>query len=333
MNLSHRIAALTLVVILGACVPSTQEQGVGDTGPERPREPCRTTEVGALDQSLINEASGLEVSSRFPGRAYHINDSGDTSRFFLSDLEGGHVQTVAIEGFEPRDTEDITLGECGPNRSCLLTADFGDNDGVREEVRIVIIEEQETFGVRVKPLDIVRFQYPSSPTDAESIAIHPSGDLVIITKEVDFSSRSAYPSSVFKLSRDQWQNAGGDVQTATLVGTLDFAALTADSFSGRLPTAMDIADDGSRFLILSYVDAYEFYFDLLGGELKPAAEMVSGLDYREIDIELLEQQEAAAYLPANDAFLYDTGFVSRRAVTGPPVAGRARVMRVDCPVR
>ncbi len=276
---------------------------------------------------------GGEVSSRFPGRAYHINDSGDTARFFLSDLAGGLVQTVTIEGFEPRDTEDMTLGDCGPDRSCLFIADFGDNNAVREEVRIVIIEELETFGASVEPLDIVRFQYPGGPTDAESIAIHPSGDLVIITKEVDFSARSAHPSRVFKLSKDQWQNANGAMQTATLVGTLDFAALTTDPFSGRVPTAMDIASDGSRFLVLSYVDAYEFYFDLLDGELKPTAEMVSGVDYREIDIELLEQQEAVAYLPGSDAFLYDTEFVTQRAVAGPPVAGRARVMRVDCPVR
>ena len=333
MNPSHYISALALAMTLGACTPSTEETPDPGTGTESTAEPCRATEVGTLDPALINEASGLEVSSTFPGRAYHINDSGDTARFFLSDLAGGLVQTVTIEGFEPRDTEDMTLGDCGPDRSCLFIADFGDNNAVREEVWIVIIEELETFGASVEPLDIVRFQYPGGPTDAESIAIHPSGDLVIITKEVDFSARSAHPSRVFKLSKDQWQNANGAMQTATLVGTLDFAALTTDPFSGRVPTAMDIASDGSRFLVLSYVDAYEFYFDLLDGELKPTAEMVSGVDYREIDIELLEQQEAVAYLPGSDAFLYDTEFVTQRAVAGPPVAGRARVMRVDCPVR
>jgi hypothetical protein len=326
----HRRAGSRL--LLGACVPPTEEARPSASATELPPEPCRSTEVGSLDHTLINEASGLEVSSRFPDRAYHINDSGDTARFFLTDLAGGSIQTVAIEGFEPFDTEDVTLGEFGPNRSCLFIADFGDNATVRQEVRIVIIEEQEGFGSSVKPLDIVRFRYSEGPVDAESIAFHPSGDLVIITKEVDFSTRSAFPSRVFKLSKSQWQNTGGGVQTATLVGTLDFAALTADPFSGQIPTAMDIASDGSRFLVLSYVDAFEFYFDVLG-ELKPAAEMIPGVDYREIDIELLEQQEAVAYLPGTDAFLYDTEFVTRRAVAGPPVAGRARVMRVDCTLR
>ena len=43
-------------------------------------------EIGQLDHTLINEASGLAVSAKFPGRLYHINDSGGGPQF----LRNGH---------------------------------------------------------------------------------------------------------------------------------------------------------------------------------------------------------------------------------------------------
>ena len=51
-----------------------------------------------LDHKLIDEASGIEVSSKFPNRLYHINDSGGGQFFYISDLKGNSTQKIAIDG-------------------------------------------------------------------------------------------------------------------------------------------------------------------------------------------------------------------------------------------
>jgi len=51
--------------------------------------------------------------------------------------------------------------------------------------------------------------------------------------------------------------------------------------------------------------ALELGFDLKDG-LPPAGEWVDGRDYRVVDLDILPQQEAVAWLPTADGFLYDT---------------------------
>ncbi len=57
-------------------------------------------EVGLLDP-VINEASGIAVSARYGNRLYHVNDSGDTGRFFVTNLTGTDAQSVRVLGFNP----------------------------------------------------------------------------------------------------------------------------------------------------------------------------------------------------------------------------------------
>ena len=72
---------------------------------------------------------------------------------------------------------------------------------------------------------------------------------------------------------------------------------------------MDFNRDGSRFLILTYVNAFEFYIDLSEGGFPVTDDLVEGTDFHEIPLELLIQQESIAYL-GETAFLLQYG--SRR---------------------
>jgi hypothetical protein len=66
-------------------------------------------EIGTLDP-VIAESSGLAISRRIPNRAYRHNDSGDTGRFFVTDITGRNAKTVNIAGFRPRDLEGVAVG-------------------------------------------------------------------------------------------------------------------------------------------------------------------------------------------------------------------------------
>ena len=149
--------------------------------------------------------------------------------------------------------------------------------------------------------------------------MHPNGDLFIVSKGLDFSRLTMSPSKVYRLPRDRWLGAGGQVQQLDLLGDVDFTAISSDRFLGSLPTAFDFSPDGSRFLVLTYVNAFEFDIDLSEGTLPPAEDLVEGVDFREIPLEMLAQQESIAYL-GEDSFLYNS----------EAVGGTAPMMRVGC---
>jgi hypothetical protein len=73
-------------------------------------------------------------------------------------------------------------------------------------------------------------------------------------------------------------------------------------------------------VILTYTDAVEFFIDLSG--TIPAPEWKEGVHYRTVAITTLEQEEAIAYLPDGQGFLYDT--------ERPQNVRSARIMRTDC---
>ena len=327
-----QVLIIALVVFVGtqACAPSEEP---ATTGPVSEGIGCsdwtRAEEFGALDHEVISEASGLAISSRFPNRLYHINDSGDSGRFFITDTKGDATRIVRIADFEPRDTEDLSLGACpSGNGSCLFIADLGDNAAVRSDLEIVVIEEEDEFPSTVSPVHRFRVRYPDGPHDAEGMAVHPNGDIYVITKRANYLLRSAGASDLYRIPRAAWADSSGGVVEGTLVGKMDLTAISDDRFSGSLPTALDIIEDGSRFIVLTYTDAFEFYFDLSATPLPPTPEMVPGRDYALIELVPLSQQEAVAYIPGSGDFLYDTE--REGSEPGSDTTGRARIMRVLC---
>jgi len=142
--------------------------------------------AGDLDRLQIDEASGIAASSRFPGRLYHINDSGSGPYFYVSDSSGGKTMAVRIEGFDAKgsDFEDASIGGCFSGKSCFFIADTGDNAEDRKSVRIIIMEEAGNFGGSAAPLRVLRLSYPDRPHNAEGMAIHPNGDIYIFTTPV-----------------------------------------------------------------------------------------------------------------------------------------------------
>ncbi len=188
--------------------------------------------IGEL-QPQLKEASGVAASKKFPGRLYHINDSGDTGRFYITNMEGKETTAISVMGWNPIDTEALSLGPCG-NASCLFLGDIGDNDANRKSIEIVVVDEVERFSQPVKPRQRIKLRYPDGSHDAESMAVHPSGTIFILTKE--------QPARLFKV----------EGQALTLVTKLD---------PGGKPTDMSFSDDGKRLLVLTYTDAVEYSMD------------------------------------------------------------------------
>jgi len=266
--------------------------------------------AGALDRLQLDEASGIAVSERFPGRLYHVNDSGSGPYFYISDFDGGNTKAVRIEGFNApgSDFEDAALGKCFGGKSCFFIADTGDNFKKRKFVRIIVIEEAEDFGPSAVPLKVLKLKYPDGPHNAEGAALHPNGDIYIFTKEEDVDNMKSYPARLFKIKREKWENAGDGEITLEYVGELDLPRLSgSDSNFGSVITSLDISPDGKRFIVLTYEDAYEFDMDLSAG-LKPSAGLVRDKDYRAVKLVALPQQESISYIEEGRGFIYDSEY-------------------------
>ena len=164
-------------------------------------ELCRSWDegkkTGELSLTSIKEASGIAVSRKYPGRLYHVNDSGGGPYFYLTDMKGAGTQRVKIEGLiydRSSDYEDLGLGRCGLNKSCLFIADIGDNREKREYARLILVEEKEDYASSVTPVSVIKLVYPDRAHNAEGLAVHPNGDVYVLTKEENLDKLEAYPS-------------------------------------------------------------------------------------------------------------------------------------------
>jgi hypothetical protein len=276
-------------------------------------------EVGLLDP-IINEASGIEVSTRYSNRLYHINDSGDTGRFFVTNFTGADAQRVRVLGFNPRDVEDLSLGPCGQPEDCLFLADIGDNDRERPWIEIAVVRELRDFPAEVRPLALLRLRYPDRAYDAESLAVHPDGTIYLLTKQGQGNKGRPGTPRLHRIPTTWWKGQPAP-ETLEFVTEIDLEKIASNiPASARLPTAMDISPDGKRVLILNYINAIELAFDF--SQPVPAADgWREGRDYQRISLINLNQQEAIAYLPDGNALVYDTE--SRGSA-----AGRGRLVQV-----
>jgi hypothetical protein len=261
-------------------------------------------EVGLLDP-VINEASGIAVSARYGNRLYHVNDSGDRGRFFITNLTGADAQSVRVPGFNPVDVEDLSIGPCGQPTDCLFLADIGDNNRKRPWIEIVVVRELQDFPAEVRALARLRLRYPDGAYDAESLAVHPDGTLYLLTKQGQGNKGRPGTPRLYKLPPTWWTNPRGP-QTLDYVTEIDLEKLAPNvPPSARLPTAMNISRDGKRVLILFYIDAVELAVDF-SQPIPTADALREGRDYQRISLINLNQQEAIAYMPDGNAFVYDT---------------------------
>jgi len=280
---------------------------------------CRTwgeaRNVGTLERSLLPEASGLAFSNLVPERVYHINDSGNGPYFLYTDARGQDTHKVRIAGYDAENSDFEALSTAVVNgKKLLIVADIGDNGKKWQFYELLIFEERSSYGSEVAPLARVKIKYPGSLShDAESLAIHPNGDLFILTKEQDLKRLRSHPSSLFRLPKAAWTAAleGGNTREPLALepyGTLDLPALAPSLFNllSTVTTDMSISPDGRRLLVLTYGSVFEFGFDLSSGPLPPTALWKAGQNFRQIAVPSLEQQEGIAYTPDGRGFLYSS---------------------------
>ena len=190
------------------------------------------TTLGQLQDERLDEVSGISSSAAYPDRLYSVSD-GSSPFFFMTNLEGEGTRAVRMGGLTDyaRDLEDLDVGPCpSPDgaTSCVFVGDTGGNTRTRDRVDIIVVEELPEFPERVEPLYLTTLVYPDGPQDAEGLAVHPNGDIYILSKETP-SLLGTDPAKLYRAPAADWQAAPQTTFPLELVAAVDLRALSGSS--------------------------------------------------------------------------------------------------------
>ena len=209
--------------------------------------------LAELQDTSINESSGLAASRTNPGIYWTHNDSGDGPFIYAFDSQGNKRGVWRVSGAQARDWEDMAAGP-GPDRKrhYLYLGDIGDNQGRRSEIIVYRVAEPNVsqggaVSSKAKPAmtesaDIIHLRYPDGAHDAEALLVHPvTGTLYIVIK-----TRLAYPG-VYQAPAPLATNG---ITTLSHIGVLNVPSLFG-------VTGGAISPDGRRVALCDYAQGFE----------------------------------------------------------------------------
>jgi len=241
---SARMRTFKLILVaLAMLVP-----GVGVTS----YDPAVT--LCTLDDSRIPESSGFAASSYHDDIAFTHNDSGDTARIFAIHLRTCAVlATITVAGVEAIDWEDIARGPGSHDGESLYIGDIGNNNRTRRTLVIYEIREPvvdpDIVGAQqtVTVIASHEYVYDDGPQDAEGLVIDPaSGDIIVVGKTYHGVS------GIYRLERVLPE------PLPLVARTIARAPLVSTTAIGPQATGADIAPDGSRIVIRTYQEIFEW---------------------------------------------------------------------------
>lgn len=231
--------------------------------------------VGALAAGL-DEVSGLAASRRQPGVLWAIEDSGNEAVLYALDIDGSLLAEVPIAAPNV-DWEDLAIAPCGET-DCLWIADVGDNNFVRTDAQLLVLEEPDVSrgGVlaAVTPRS-VPVRYADGPVNVEALVVDTHGTPLLFSKEDSGETELFTPR-------------GGQFVS---IGSIPVAS-SGDTARDSRVTAADLWNDDSELLLRTYRRAWRLPL----GEAGLAG--ILDAPHEELDVEAQDQVEAVAWDPA-----------------------------------
>lgn len=244
--------ALVCLLCLSACATESTTSSA-----RNPPDPA-IVKIGKLQESKIDEASGLARSQREEHLFWTLNDSGSAAVLYALAEDGSHLGSVLMRGASNIDWEDLASFEFN-DRPQLLVADIGDNFGKRKHVTLYIMDEPTPSSDEITPSWQIDFTYPDGPKDAEAVAVDGNERVAYVL------SKRTIPARLYSISLAPENIGTNTVATASFLGTIEsIPQPTADDLERALaekswhwqPTAMDFSADGRAAIILTYRAVY-----------------------------------------------------------------------------
>lgn len=253
----HKIR--TLIVLAGLLLAGCLWIGPGGSDATNGSNAYRAAErIGRLEDGQLVECSGMDISPSTPGLFWAINDGHRSPLLFAVGANGRRLGRIWVKGAENRDWEDIDTFRW-QGRSMILIADVGDNHRRHDTHTLYVVAEPPFNGEKFEPPGMTRvawsvsFRYPDTRHDAEAVAVDADNLEVLILTKRDT------PPILFKVPLvppDPDRTVVAEkMATPHLPRPGQIGLLTKYAYQ---PTAMDISNDGTRAVVLTYTDAYLF---------------------------------------------------------------------------
>jgi hypothetical protein len=289
----------------------SNDASISESAAEDAATPCggcsaygAVTALGAISAKLV-ELSGLAPSHLHPGILYAHNDSGDSARFFAINDKAQVTAEMDLMGATATDWEDVAVGPC-PSGFCVYLGDIGDNAMGRAEYTIYRVAEPDVLATdgSASPVVYERFPfvYPDGKHNAETLLVHPSGRVFVVTKVTGVTA------SVYEMPLPLTPGVRATLQPVT---TITLGPSTDQLTGGSFHPC------GNRLLLRTYGSLYELTDGSDGG-----AEGVFKAPPAMVPVAQEVQGEAVTY--SLDGMTY---FTSSETVGTPP----AQLSRVGCP--
>lgn len=213
-----------------------------------------------IKDPAIIESSGVAPCSCSPGVFYTHNDSPPSptqsqGKYFVVGPSGDTLATVSVNAPNV-DWEDMARGPGSDGKPALYFGDIGDNNHARGVVQIYEVPEPvidlSVTGQKLTVTPTVHaMAFDDGPHNAETLLVHPvTGSVVIVTKETGGRS-GVYVAQGPLLS--------GLPKVLHRVAWIDFNAIASTPLSSALlATGGAVAPDGSRFVVRTYLEAFEW---------------------------------------------------------------------------
>ena len=214
-------------------------------------------QTGQVENTALDEISGLAVSRQMPGVLFALNDSGNPAELYAMSETGadlGHWKVNARN----RDWEDMASVRL-EGKDYLVLGDTGDNLLIRRESVLYLVEEpllDTPADTVLEPERTLRFRYEDGPRNVEAFAIS-DGIVYLISKE-PVGRSGAQASRLYTLTLPM--QATDELLTARFAGELPLAksgleARLAAAVAGvdlNHPTALDFDARGNTADGLTY---------------------------------------------------------------------------------
>ncbi len=275
-------AIFTLLFVIGA-------PGCASSAAQAPQ----WKQLLTVQDTRLNELSGLSESIRYPGHFWANNDSGDTLRCFLISPKGETVAVVNLKDYKNVDTESLRVAGT-PEHPFVYISDTGDNRARRKQVEIYRFAEPEidvkklNQDIVISPTQMVLKYGDGISTDAETLLIDKNQRIGIVTKSFLGSKLWITPKPF-----------SADPQTLQMAGIVPVEKWKRrDQPYSLLFTDGAISNDGKRVALMTYTTL--FIWQLPDGtDLQNLAKVLSSPPMIDINLPKLQQPESLSFVGDN----------------------------------
>lgn len=246
-----------------------------------------------VQDSRLNELSGLSESIRYPGYFWANNDSGDSLRCFLISPKGETVAMMNLKDYKNVDTESLRVAGTREH-SFVYISDTGDNRARRPQVEIYRFAEPE---VDLKKLNqaitlsceqmILKYGDGIS-TDAETLLIDKNQRVGIVTKSF-LGSKLWITPKPFSAESQTLQMAGIVPVEKWKRRNQQYSLLFTDGA---------ISNDSKRLALMTYTTLFIWQIPD-GVDLQSLAKVLLSPPMRDINLPKLKQPESLSFVDDN----------------------------------